>query len=162
MGGNLTGLAPGHTVTLEDNGGSSLVLSSNGTFEFGTTLATGATYNVSVEAQPVGQTCTVTDGSGTIDAVSDVTNVNVACAVTASITGTLSGLSAGAGVTLSNGSTALPIAANGSFAFPGTLAPGSAYAVAVAIQPTAQTCTITDATGTVAASQIVSIAVICH
>jgi hypothetical protein len=161
VGGALAGLVAGLSVTLDDNGGSGLVLSSNGSFEFGTTLATGTTYDVTVATQPVGETCTVTNGSGTVGS-GDVTNISVACVVTASITGSLSGLSAGAGVTLSNGSVLLPIAANGVFTFPGALAAGSAYAVTVATQPIGQTCTITGASGSIPATQIVSIAVACH
>jgi hypothetical protein len=161
IGGTLSGLVSGLTVTLEDNGASSLALTGNGSFTFGTKLATGDTYDVTVATQPLGQTCTVANGSGTVNATSDVTNVAVTCAVSATITGTLTGLKAGAGVTLSDGTVLLPIAANGTFAFPGTLVSGSAYAVSVSTQPIGQTCTITNASGTVPSSQIVSIAVVC-
>jgi hypothetical protein len=161
IGGTLSGLASGLNVTLEDNATSSLVVTSDGNFQFGALLPTGASYDVTVATQPTGETCTVTNGSGTVPSDTNVTNVAVTCAVTSSITGTLSGLAAGAAVTLSNGNVLLPIAANGPFSFPGTLAAGSAYAVTVVTQPIGQTCTITGGTGTTPASQIVSISVVC-
>src|ERR1700683_2127147 len=41
-------------------------------------LNTGATYTVTVQTQPTGETCSVSNGSGTI-AASNVTNIVVAC-----------------------------------------------------------------------------------
>jgi subtilisin-like proprotein convertase family protein len=62
------------------NGGSSLPVGSNGSFTFPSALAGGAAYSVSVLAQPAGpaQTCTVSNGSGTMP-LSNVTSVSVAC-----------------------------------------------------------------------------------
>ena len=63
---------------LQDNGGDNLSVTANGTFTFATALANGAAYNVTVLTNPSGQTCTVTNGSGTI-ASANVTNVAVTC-----------------------------------------------------------------------------------
>jgi 6-phosphogluconolactonase (cycloisomerase 2 family) len=76
VGGTVGGLTG--TVALQDNGGDSLVLNSNSSFVFSTPIASGSPYNVTVLAQPVGQTCTVNNGSGTAGSV-NVTNVGVAC-----------------------------------------------------------------------------------
>ena len=65
-------------MTLLDNGTDSLTVTANGTFTFKTALASGATYSVTVGTQPTGETCTVTNGSGTVG-TSNVTNVAVAC-----------------------------------------------------------------------------------
>ena len=54
-------------------------MSANGSFTFGTQLASGAAYAVTVQANPSGQTCTVVDGSGTVGSA-NVTNVAVSCA----------------------------------------------------------------------------------
>ena len=43
-------------------------------------MAGGAAYSVSVVTQPSGQTCAVTNGSGTVGSA-DVTDVTVSCAV---------------------------------------------------------------------------------
>ena len=51
-------------------------MAANGSFTFGTALASGAAYNVTVQSNPAGQTCTVASGSGTI-ASANVTNVAV-------------------------------------------------------------------------------------
>ena len=48
MGGTLTGLPAGDTVTLQDNGGDNLTLSTNGTFTFPTALPNGQSYSVTV------------------------------------------------------------------------------------------------------------------
>ncbi|MGB5081358.1 MAG: beta-propeller fold lactonase family protein, partial [Burkholderiales bacterium] len=76
IGGTVSGLSG--TVVLQNNGGGDLTVSVNAGFTFATALANGGTYNVTVLTQPADQTCTVTNGSGTISG-SNVTNVSVAC-----------------------------------------------------------------------------------
>ena len=63
---------------LQNNGGNDLSVSGNGPFTFSTALAGGAAYAVTVKTNPSGQTCSVSNGSGTV-ASSNVTNVAVAC-----------------------------------------------------------------------------------
>ena len=67
----------------------------------------------------------------------DVDNIAVSCLNTASIVVTVTGLLSGASLTLSDGVTLLPVAANGTSAFPGLLAPETAYAVTITVQPAA-------------------------
>ena len=92
VGGAVSGLSG--TVVLQNNGGDNLSVSANGSFTFATALPTGAAYNVTVKANPSGQTCTVSNGSGTIGSA-NVTNVAVSCSNAASYTvgGAVSGLS---------------------------------------------------------------------
>ena len=78
VGGTLSGLASGSTVTLENNGGDALTLSSNGTFTFATPLLDGAGYNVTIAALPADQPCTAIYGAATVKGA-DVNNVNVFC-----------------------------------------------------------------------------------
>lgn len=66
------------TVVLNNNGADSLTLSTNGVFTFATAIADGNAYNITVETQPAGQSCTVFNGTGTVNA-SNVTNVSVSC-----------------------------------------------------------------------------------
>ena len=77
VGGDVTGLTG--TVLLRNNGGDDLSVSADGSFTFATALTDGATYEVTVGTQPTGQTCSVTNGTGTI-AGADVTDVAVSCA----------------------------------------------------------------------------------
>jgi hypothetical protein len=83
VGGTLTGLRAGETVTLQDNGGDDLTLSTNGTFTFPTALPDGHAYSVTVSGTgglPPGaeMICALTTGSGTISGA-NVTNVAVQC-----------------------------------------------------------------------------------
>ena len=75
IGGTVSGLDG--TVVLLNNGADDLTVSANGPFTFATRIASGTDYAVTVGTQPEGQTCEVTNGSGT--ATADVTNVAVQC-----------------------------------------------------------------------------------
>ena len=66
------------TVVLQDNGGDNLSDSALGGFTFATGLTAGSAYNVTVETNPAGQTCSVANGSGTVESA-DITNVAVTC-----------------------------------------------------------------------------------
>jgi len=161
IGGTLSGLTSG-TVMLQDNGGDNLSLSANGTFTFATPLAAGATYAVTVLTQPAGQTCTVTNGTGTANA--NVTNVGVACApvlTTYTIGGTLTGLATGQTVVIADNTTdTLTLSANTPFTFATAIPAGSQYAVTVLTQPTDQNCTVANGTGT-ANANVTNVAVTC-
>jgi hypothetical protein len=166
IGGTLSGLGTGLNVVIANNGTDNLTLSSNGSFVFPTKIAPGSGYSVAVVTQPLAQTCSVGHATGTVNvAGSDVDNVDVSCLNTSSVVVTVTGLIAGGSVTLSDGATQLPIAANGSFAFPDLLAPGTPYAVTVVIQPTPtppHICTLSsNATGTIPASGIVAVTAAC-
>jgi 6-phosphogluconolactonase (cycloisomerase 2 family) len=79
VGGTLVGLA-GTGLVLQDNAGNNLSLTSNGTFNFSTGLTNNSAYSVTVSTQPSDpvQTCTVRNGSGTIDKAT-VSNIIVVC-----------------------------------------------------------------------------------
>ncbi len=161
IGGTVSGLNTGTSVTLLDNGGNALKVTANGAFTFTTALATGKTYKVTVGTQPTGETCTVTNGTGTVG-TANVTNVAVACKTTYSIGGTVSGLNAGTSVTLlDNGGNPLKVTANGTFTFTTRLASGAAYKVTVSVQPTGETCTVTNGTGAVGTANVTNVAVAC-
>jgi hypothetical protein len=79
------------------------------------------------------------------------------------IGGTITGLT-GSGLVLQNNAGAdLPVATDGSFTFPTAAATGTAYSVTVLTQPTspAQTCTVANGAGTLASTNVTSIAVTC-
>ena len=162
IGGSLSGLDSGASVTMANSDGDVVTLTQNGSFEFPTFVPGGTSYNVTVVTQPAGEVCSVANGSGTLDAAGDpVTSVQVTCVDTATITGTISGLGAGTSATLSNNGQLLPVDVNGPFAFPGTVPAGTAYAVTVVVQPVGETCTINNGTGTVTAGVAIAIVVTC-
>ncbi|HRI03768.1 MAG TPA: choice-of-anchor Q domain-containing protein, partial [Pyrinomonadaceae bacterium] len=164
VGGTVSGLS-GTGLVLQNNAGNDLAISANGAFTFTTALAPGAGYAVTVLTQPGGptQTCTVTNGSGTI-AAANVTNVTVTCVTnTYTVGGTVSGL-AGSGLVLQNNAgDNLPVAANGSFTFATPVASGGTYAVTVLTQPSAptQTCVVTSGSGSVTNANITNVSVTC-
>lgn len=87
VGGTVSGLA-GSGLVLQNNAGDDLAVGADGGFTFGSAMESGETYNVTVLTQPASplQSCTVTDGSGTVGG-NDVTNVQVACIILGDING---------------------------------------------------------------------------
>ena len=77
VGGTVSGLAAGTAVTL-NNGAELLPVAANGPFAFAGILLPGTNYAVTVATQPLGATCAVSNGTGTVAAAA-VTNVSVAC-----------------------------------------------------------------------------------
>ena len=159
VGGSVSGLSG--TVVLQDNGGDNLTLTASGTFTFATALAGGAAYAVTVKTNPASQTCTVSNGTGTIGSA-NITNVSVTCtsAATYTVGGSVSGLS-GTVVLQDNGGDNLTLTASGTFTFATALAGGAAYAVTVKTNPASQTCTVSNGTGTIGSANITNVAVTC-
>jgi len=163
IGGAVTGLSGGTTVTLINNGSDSLVVNANGNFTFSKTISAGATYSVTVGTQPINETCTVTNGAGSISNFnsSNVTNVAVNCLANISsnnyVYGNVTGLTSGKSVTLLDNGTDSYTSTGGSFIFPTPLSAGSAYLVTVSTQPTGQTCTVSNGSGIVGNGVVVQI-----
>lgn len=165
IGGQLSGLGTDRSVALDNNGSDTLTLTANGAFTFANTVAANGTYDVTVTTQPVGQICTVTSGSGTLDAEgTSVDSVRVACTDVQTLTGTLSGLVAGTALTLVDGttSTQLVLNVNGPFAFPGVVENGTAYDVTVKLQPFVGLCSVANGTGVFDANVPTAIVVTCN
>jgi glucose/arabinose dehydrogenase len=164
IGGTVSGLA-GSGLVLQNNGGDDLEIDANGNFQFVTELEDGEDYLVTVATQPSDplQECTVVNGSGQVDGA-DVTDIQVLCETEAfTVGGTVSGL-AGSGLVLqNNGGDDLAIAENGAFVFDTELAGGQDYAVTVLTQPSspAQTCTVSNGSGTIDGAAIDDITVDC-
>jgi N-acetylneuraminic acid mutarotase len=162
VGGTLSGLLAGRSLVLQDNGGSSTVVSANGPFVFATPVASGSAYSVTILTQPVGQTCSVAMGAGTV-AGANVTSAAVNCSDnTYDIQVTASGLLAGRSLVLqNNGANNLTIAANNTYNFNAPVASGSAYSVSVLTQPAGETCTVSNGAGTVGGANVTGIGVVC-
>ncbi len=93
VGGTVTGLTG--TVVLQNNLSNDLSISTDGAFTFTSGVNAGSAYSVTVLTQPSLQTCSVSNGSGTIGSA-DVTNITINC-TTNSTVNTLSALSTSSG-----------------------------------------------------------------
>ncbi|MBK9500918.1 MAG: DUF1566 domain-containing protein [Leptospiraceae bacterium] len=152
IGGTITGLTATGLV-LQNNAGNNLTVASGATsFTFSTAIATGTAYAVTVKTQPTGLTCTVSSGTGT--ATANVTTPSITCAaVTYTIGGTITGLTATGLVLQNNAGNDLTVASGATtFTFSTAIATGTAYAVTVKTQPTGLFCTVTSGTGTATAN----------
>jgi sugar lactone lactonase YvrE len=161
VGGSISGLGA-YPVVLQNNGGDNLIVSNNGSFSFVTPVADGGAYSVSVLTQPVGETCSVGTGSGTVSG-SIVTGVVITCAVnTYTVGGTISGLGTNPVVLQNNSGDNLSVSSNGSFSFVTPVADGGTYSVSVFTQPSDRSCTVTsNGSGTIASSNISNVTVTC-
>jgi hypothetical protein len=83
IGGTITGL-DGSGLVLQNNSGDDLVLDADGGYSFATKLEDGTAYEVTIAGQPDGQTCSVINGSGTVEG-GDITNIVISCPVDAAM-----------------------------------------------------------------------------
>lgn len=164
IGGTVSGLL-GAGLVLQNNGSDDVGVDSSGGFTFPREVASGAAYNVTVRTQPSNptQACTVTNGAGTVGGA-DITNAAVSCTTSEfTIGGTASGL-AGSGLVLrNNGTDDLQVNADGGFTFATSLQSSAAYNITIAAQPASptQTCTLSNASGTVGGANVTNVAVSC-
>lgn len=158
IGGSVSGLTG--TVALQNDGADSQTINVDGAFQFAAPLAQGGTYSVTIQAQPVAQTCTVVNGSGIVGAA-NISNVVVTCATNAfTVGGTVSGLS-GTLTLGNNGTDLLAISTDGSFTFSTSVAEGSNYNVTAQTQPTGQTCAVSNGSGVMGGTNVANVGVIC-
>jgi hypothetical protein len=162
IGGTVSGLGEGQQVTLLNNGVDSTTIAADGAFEFAMPVPFNGSYAITVEAQSVGQTCTVSGGSGA-GVTANVTAVRITCSTTGfSIGGTVTGLAEGQHLTLlNNGSDAIAVAVNGTFTFPTAVASNGGYSVTVGTQPTGQTCTVSGGAGEGVIANVTGVSVVC-
>lgn len=156
IGGSVSGL--NGVIELLINGGDNLAITANEFFNFATNIFYGGIYDVSVGTQPSGQICSVNNGNGT--ATANVSNVSINCIDTYSIGGSVSNL-IGSLVLQNNGGDSLTITADSGFVFPAQITNGTAYNITLSQQPSDQICSISNGSGSVNASDITNITVIC-
>jgi N-acetylneuraminic acid mutarotase len=158
ISGTIVGLT-GSGLTIQDNGGDNQTAKSTGSaipFTFATSIPSGGKYSVTVLTQPTNpaQSCSVNNGSGTASA--NVTNVQVVCAATFTVGGTISGLDGSGMVLQDNSGDNLTVTGTGNvnFTFATPLLSGAAYAVTILTQPSnpVQTCFVTNGSGTIVGS----------
>jgi len=160
VGGGVTGLSVAGLVLA--NGTDTVAVAASATsFTLPGAVAQGGSYAITVQTQPNGEQCSVSNATGSINSA-NVTNVAVACAAVAhSLGGTISGLPS-SGLVLSNGTDiASPTAGALSFTFATPIAEGGAYAVAVQTQPSGATCSVGSGSGTMGTADTASVQVTC-
>src|SRR5260370_24586563 len=110
VGGTITGLAASGMVLA--NGSDTLnVASGASSFTMPRLVASGGGDAVTVQSQPAGETCTVTNGTGTVG-TANVTNIAVGCvAANYVLSGTINGLTAN-GLVLANAGATVTVNAN--------------------------------------------------
>ena len=84
IGGAVHGLAAGSRVTLSNNDRDVLTVMGSGSFVFSTPVAAAGSYAVKVTSKPVGQTCSVANGTGA-NVMANVTIVSVTCSATETV-----------------------------------------------------------------------------
>lgn len=156
VGGKVAGLE-GTGLVLQNKAGDDLTVNSNGDFAFGTTIASGASYAVTIKTQPThpAQTCTLSGGSGdVVDAA--VSTVSVSCTTNSyTIRGTVTGLAPDTSVILqNNGGDDVTMSANEAFAFSTKVKSGAAYKLTVKKQPLGSYCLVAQASGTVGGADV--------
>ena len=159
---NVSGL--GGTVIVSSGSGSgnvynqsqAIAVASNGTHNF-SGIASGTNYNVTILQQPLYQTCTVSNGTGTL--TSDA-SVSISCDGTVTIGGKVYGLNGS--ITLqNNAANDLSVSSSGDFVFTDNFSMGSSYLVTISSQPSSgQTCTPNNNSG-MATDNITSVEIIC-
>lgn len=134
VGGEVTGLAVGNEVVLQNNGADNHMVAFNGSFAFPSLLNDESQYSVTVLTHPSSpnQQCSVTNGSGYI-MNANITNIDVSCeTVQYFVGGYLVGLIPDNRIGLQlNGSNELILNADGAFAFNNPIDDGSQYEVTI-------------------------------
>ena len=161
VGGTISGLTSSGMVLV--NGGDTLAVTSGAPgFTMPTAVAYISAYAVTVQTQPTGLTCSVSNGTGTMGSAA-VTNIAVTCSAnTYTVGGTISGLAANGLVLLDNGGDATSLSANATqFTMNTGVAYGSAYAISVQTPPAGLVCSVSNGAGTMGAADVASISIAC-
>jgi sugar lactone lactonase YvrE len=161
LGGTITGLTVDGLVLA--NGADRLAVPAHATaFTLATAVAYGSAYQVTVQTQPAGLACAVSQGSGVMPD-GPVTSVTVSCTSEPfTLSGTIAGLGNHVGLVLANGADSLSVAANvTAFTLPTPVDFGSTYAVTVTSAPAGLTCSVTNGSGAMPPMNVSNIVVTC-
>jgi hypothetical protein len=160
IGGTVSGVSgSGATLVLLNNGRDNLNITADGPFKFDLPIPAGSFYSVSVNPVSTSEslTCALANPNGIVSG--NVTDIAVTCTgnaapATGSVNVVVTGL-ADVGLALQdNGADTISVSPGSgpvSATFPTVLAVGATYDVTVLTQPTGQTCSVPNGTGTVAA-----------
>jgi uncharacterized repeat protein (TIGR03803 family) len=161
VGGTISGLVSSGLVLV--NGSDTLAVKPGASsFTMPTAVAYTSTYAVTLQTQPTGLTCSLSNGTGTMGSAA-VTNIAVACSAnTYTVGGTISGLTASGLVLLNNGGDATTISANATqFTMNTGVAYGSTYTITVQTQPTGLVCPVSNGGAAMGAADVTNISLAC-
>lgn len=164
LGGQITGITKTGLV-LTNNGGSDYAVpvfangASGGEFYFPNLISTDDRYNVAVKAMPSNvEKCDVTNPSGR--AAYHVYTVYINCTLkTQALSGTVANLRNT--LVLVNGSNQVELQAGATSFALARVPQDSPYTVAVLRQPADQSCTVTNGTGIMGATDVTNVTVTC-
>jgi uncharacterized repeat protein (TIGR03803 family) len=145
------------------NGSDTLAVNSGASsFTMPTAVAYTSAYAVTVQTQPTGLSCSVSNSSGTMGSAA-VSDIAVTCSAnTYTVGGTITGLTASGLVLLDNGGDATTLSANATqFTMNTGVAYGSAYAITVQTPPTGLVCSVSNGTGTMGAADVANVGIAC-
>jgi uncharacterized repeat protein (TIGR03803 family) len=125
-------------------------------------LPTGSSYRVMIQTQPAGETCSISNGVGTMVAIA-AAKVAVTCAANIyTVGGAITGLTASGLVLLDNGGDATAVSANATqFTLHTGVAYGSTYSITVQSQPAGLVCSVSSGTAPMGAADVAGIAIAC-
>ena len=158
-GGAISGLTG--TVVLQNNGGDTQSISTDGAFTFPTPVAEGSPYLVTVKTQPADANLLGHERLGHHGCGARHERCRRVRREHVLRRQARSPASLGTVVLQNNGSDSLVIAGNGAFTFTTPVAQGGTYSVTVQTQPATQTCTVANGAGTMGGANVTNIAVTC-
>lgn len=163
VGGQIWGLH-GSGLVLENNGGDTLPIETDGDFLFPTLVPSGQHYHVTISSQPTRpwQLCSVLAGAGTVGG-RDAMDAFVACTtLTFPIGGTVTGIPTDSYIVLTNnGHDALTLTSDGAFVFDTVQPSGTSYLIQLAYTSPGLACSIADGDGNLGGAPIRDITVTC-
>ncbi len=166
VAGQVSGLASGNTLLLQNQPSDSLMVTDNGPFVFSRTLLDQEPYQINIVQQPnmPNQVCTSSNESGVITGA-DVTEIQIDCiTVQYTLGGTITGLATAADLILMNDDgQMLTISDNGSFTFAQAIDDGSPFQISIVQQPLdpAQICMLDQQNGTINGADVVNVLIDC-
>lgn len=161
IGGKVLGLTD-TGLTIASNGTTIPIPSGAATYTFPNQVNVDSAYAVTVQTQPVHQTCYLANATGTATGT-QIDYVNITCAQNAyKVSGTVKGFTGAQDtLVLANGPISVsPPPGDSNFSFP-LVADGTSYNIAVAKQPPGQTCTVANGTGVMGTKEVINVAVTC-
>ncbi|TDR23357.1 FG-GAP repeat protein [Marinicella litoralis] len=162
----LTGLAPGNSVVLQNNAADDLQVDENGLVVFPTALFEGTGYDVTVAVQPTSpnQSCVVNQGVGVVSQYG-ISGITVVCVTTPYfVAGMVDGLFDDNPMVLhNNGSDPLTINQDGSFVFAIPVDDQQTYEVTINNPPVdpIQPCVVTQGQGVIQGGDVTDVRIDC-
>jgi len=165
VGGSISGLSNNGLKLGLNNGEQELMVPGGSTgfvFEFG--LLDNSPYLVTILTQPVGQTCSIIQNSGTVNGA-DVDTVELNCTDNPPepymVGGRVSGLASPGLILQLNGGLTRTVNFNGLYNFVPGVNSGDDYEVTVLTHPAGQVCDVANATGTMGYEHVSNVDVTC-